>query len=330
MAPTAQPLVSIGLPVFNGELGLARALDTLIEQDYENLEIIISDNGSTDSTEIICKRYLYRDLRVKYYRSETNHGASWNFNRVFTLSSGKYFMWASHDDDRQPSFVRTCVEKLEERPDAVLCHAQTGVYIQHQEQLLYTVSLNSFEDKLTLLSRYRETLRNFPACALYGVYRSEAMRRTKLFRKTIATDIAFAQELSIYGTFIQVPNLLFNYRARPTWNSLNDDYRFFVNHDRKPWLYVPRVVLFLDHWRRINDTDLSMLSKTSLRSTLILDQVRQIFLRILVSFLGKLCPRRWRVRVGIEIYRLSFGSSNIVVANRDLFFKRVVEPQLRW
>ena len=100
------PLVSIGLPVFNGEKSLAQALDALLDQDYSNLEIIISDNGSTDRTSEICEEFLKKDTRIKYYRSSENLGSNWNFNRVFDLSSGKYFMWAAHDDMRELSFVR--------------------------------------------------------------------------------------------------------------------------------------------------------------------------------------------------------------------------------
>ena len=88
------PLVSIGLPVFNGEKSLAQALDALLDQDYSNLEIIISDNGSTDRTSEICEEFLKKDTRIKYYRSSENLGSNWNFNRVFELSSGKYFMRA--------------------------------------------------------------------------------------------------------------------------------------------------------------------------------------------------------------------------------------------
>ena len=124
------PLVSIGMPVFNGEKSLAQALDALLEQDYSNLEVIISDNGSTDRTPMICQEFLKKDSRIKYYRSSENLGSNWNFNRVFDLSSGKYFMWAAHDDLRELSFVRACVEMLEQSAEAVLCHSHTSFFIE--------------------------------------------------------------------------------------------------------------------------------------------------------------------------------------------------------
>ena len=83
------PLVSIGMPVFNGEKSLAQALDALLDQDYAHLEVIISDNGSTDRTSEICEEFLKKDPRVKYYRSSENLGSNWNYKRVFSFSSGK-------------------------------------------------------------------------------------------------------------------------------------------------------------------------------------------------------------------------------------------------
>ena len=68
------PLVSIGMPVFNGEKSLARALDALLEQDYSNIEVIVSDNGSSDRTPEICQEFLKKDSRVKYYHSPKNLG----------------------------------------------------------------------------------------------------------------------------------------------------------------------------------------------------------------------------------------------------------------
>src|SRR3954452_21534224 len=106
----SQPLVSIGLPVYNGEQFIRTALDSLLGQTYQPLELIICDNASTDQTAAICQEYLAKDQRVRYYRNPTNLGAVKNFNRAFELSSGIYFMWAADHDLREPTFVSRCVE----------------------------------------------------------------------------------------------------------------------------------------------------------------------------------------------------------------------------
>src|SRR4051794_35048945 len=111
-----KPQVSIGLPVFNGERYLASALDCLINQDFDDFELIISDNASTDATESICRDYAEKDKRIRYFRNEANIGATQNYNRVFELASGEYFKWASHDDECHPSLIRRCLETFAESP----------------------------------------------------------------------------------------------------------------------------------------------------------------------------------------------------------------------
>ncbi|MEM7757352.1 MAG: glycosyltransferase family 2 protein [Cyanobacteria bacterium P01_A01_bin.40] len=77
------PLISIGMPVYNGANFIREAFDSILSQTYENFELIISDNASTDETEKICREYMSQDSRFRYYRSQQNLGAAWNFNRVF-------------------------------------------------------------------------------------------------------------------------------------------------------------------------------------------------------------------------------------------------------
>jgi glycosyltransferase involved in cell wall biosynthesis len=236
------PLVSIGLPVFNGENGISCALDSLINQDYKNLEIIISDNASTDATKEICACYVKKDSRVKYFRIENNLGAVWNFNRVFELAKGDYFMWAAHDDNREPTFISACVEKLQISPRAVLCQVKTAIYIDGSDEIMCFNDLDSFEGKIEIIERYRETLKNFPMTALYGLYRVTALKRTQRFSKSIATDVAFIQELSIHGNFIQVPSVLFSYIGRAKWNTIQEDYKAISGGALKPWWYLPFIV----------------------------------------------------------------------------------------
>ncbi|HQH27844.1 MAG TPA: glycosyltransferase family 2 protein, partial [Oligoflexia bacterium] len=115
--PENQALVSIGLPVYNGEKFLRRALNSLTGQDYGNIELIISDNDSTDSTAQICGEFLAHDRRIRYYRCETNIGMAANFVRVLNLARGDYFMWAACDDWWDKRFVSCLLQALMEHPD---------------------------------------------------------------------------------------------------------------------------------------------------------------------------------------------------------------------
>ena len=100
-----RPRVSIGLPVYNGENFLEFALDSILGQTFQDFELIISDNASTDATESICRRYAAKDSRIRYYRNPNNQGAAQNYNRVFALARGEYFKWAAHDDVCKPNYL---------------------------------------------------------------------------------------------------------------------------------------------------------------------------------------------------------------------------------
>jgi glycosyltransferase involved in cell wall biosynthesis len=100
-----QPKVSIGMPVYNGEHFIREALDSLLAQTFTEFELIISDNGSSDATEAICKEYAAKDRRIRYVRQAENRGAGANFQFVLDESVGEYFMWAAADDRWGNTFV---------------------------------------------------------------------------------------------------------------------------------------------------------------------------------------------------------------------------------
>lgn len=106
-------VVNIGMPVYNGENFIGEAIDSLIAQSYKNFEIIISDNASTDNTEVICREYAERDDRIRYVRQPSNIGAAANFDFVLKQGQGTYFMWAAADDLWMPTFIETCLSLLE-------------------------------------------------------------------------------------------------------------------------------------------------------------------------------------------------------------------------
>jgi glycosyltransferase involved in cell wall biosynthesis len=330
METARQPLVSIGVPVFNGEAGLRQCLDGLLHQDYPKLEIVISDNGSTDGTPAICAEYAARDPRIRYSRSEQNHGGPWNFNRVFELSSGTYFMWAAHDDRREPSFVRACVAGLEASPDAVLCQSHVGVWIDGHPEMLSVTRLDTVAAATGLVDRYREALKRLPATTIYGLYRASAMRQTRMWRQAVATDIAFVQEMSLYGRFVQVPAILFHYSGRASWNTIHQDVRYFLGRARKPWWYVPFVALFFDHLHRLRRAPLPVLTKLRLAVVLLAHQVTQTALKVLLKLCGAICPPARKDALGAAFFRRWLHNPNVDVIDHALFFERVCKPQLGW
>lgn len=212
----SKPLVSIGMPVYNGERFIQQALDSLLSQDYKKFELIISDNASTDRTHEICLEYEARDERVRYYRNEMNMGSVWNFNRVFALSSGDYFMWAADHDLWHSTFISQCVSILEDDPDVVLAYSRTMLIDTSGNDLglmwdqIDTRGLSTFE-------RFKYIVLNLSfGNMIYGVIRTEQLGCTGLNRNVWSPDIALIAELSLLGSFAQILDaMFFRRRNRP-------------------------------------------------------------------------------------------------------------------
>lgn len=98
MSVNTCPAVSIGMPVYNGAKYMREALDALLAQTFTDFELIISDNASSDDTQVICEDYVRRDSRIRYVRQMTNRGALGNFQYVLEQATAPYFMWAAADD----------------------------------------------------------------------------------------------------------------------------------------------------------------------------------------------------------------------------------------
>jgi len=124
---TYYPLVSVGIPTFNRPSGLKNTLENITNQTYRNLEIIVSDNCSTDPNVLrVINEYTKKDSRIRCYSQSTNIGPLDNFKFVLENSTGDYFFWAADDDKWTPDFVETCINELNLSQDliAVVTEAQ--------------------------------------------------------------------------------------------------------------------------------------------------------------------------------------------------------------
>jgi len=107
------PLVSIGIPTYERAELLARSLASALAQTHSPLEVVISDNGSQDGTENICRAAARRDARVRYLRSHHNRGSTANFNALFGACRGEYVMMLADDDWLDPDYVTACLRALQ-------------------------------------------------------------------------------------------------------------------------------------------------------------------------------------------------------------------------
>ena len=209
------PTVSIGMPVYNGEQFLRLSLDALQAQDFEDFELVISDNASTDATPDICAEYAARDPRIRYSANEANIGAIRNFERVRDLCAGKYFMWASCHDLWEPTFVSTCVDVMERHPSVVVCYPVAD-WIDLANQRSEVIPCTLETRGLDLASRVQVVLWGLQYCyPIYGLIRGDAARQLTLDRLIVGPDMLALFELSLLGDFAMVPETLLHIRRMP-------------------------------------------------------------------------------------------------------------------
>jgi len=208
-------LLAIGVPVYNGEDYLAAALESLLGQTFREFELIISDNASTDGTRDICEHYSQKDSRIRYYRSETNLGVHRNWNRVFELSSSKYFKWAAHDDLYISTFLEKCIDVLERDPSVVLCYSSTKIIDEHGQFIKdYDVFLKTDSPKPH--DRFYKMLAVDHWCfPIFGVVRSEALLGTSLHGPYFGSDRTLLAEVCLRGRVYEIPEYMFLRRDHP-------------------------------------------------------------------------------------------------------------------
>ena len=198
--------VTIGVPVFNGAKTLRAALDSLLAQSYRDFVLIISDNGSTDTTEAICREYAERDARVSYYRQPQNLGAALNFRYVLFQAKSPYFMWAAADDQWAETFIQRNLEFLEAHDD----------FVMSQSRVLFTV-----DGQPSHLSTGTYAITGAPAAAAvqyftnpadnsryYGLFRTSALQAVFPPRNFHALDWAVSAATLRYGKHHEIPDVL--------------------------------------------------------------------------------------------------------------------------
>jgi len=210
------PLVTIGLATYNGARYLAKSLDSLLDQDYPNWELVISDNCSTDETEAIARAYAGRSDRIRYVRQEANLGATANFNYVLGQARGAYFMWAADHDLWKPTLISRCVAALEADPAAVLAYPRSLLIDENG------AVIEEMDDQIDLgepsaLTRYKRLIWRLVICnMIYGVARREALVATGGFPDTVSPDHLVLARLALQGPILRVGGHLFlRRRNRP-------------------------------------------------------------------------------------------------------------------
>lgn len=214
------PLVSVALPVYNGQQFLAAAIESVLGQTLGNLELIISDNASTDATGEIAAHYAQMDQRVRYLRHAHNLGVNRNWSFAAQQASGTYLKWLSSSDYLAPELLAICAERLDADPTAVLCFPHTqqtdaqgrmlGVFSRDFE----VASADPVERFLVVASRL---CINSPMNA--GLIRRGAAHAALPLGNYPGADLVLMAKIALHGRFVLVPDVLFNRRTGDAYST---------------------------------------------------------------------------------------------------------------
>ena len=267
------PKVTVGIPVYNGAKYIAETIESILIQTFQDFELIISDNASTDATEEICRSYASKDTRIRYYRNDQNIGLSRNFNRIFQLATGTYVKLTSADDLCAPEFLERCVSFLDQHPSAVLCYTKIQI-IDGEGNVMWNgdAGVNELKaDSSIPAKRFYELIRHnnhhHQGIEIYSLIRKSALYQTPLFGYYAHADRVFSARLGFLGTFHQFDEPLMLYRNHSNQASVVTKRRWFNLSEPTPhpsvWDPEKKGHITFPEWR-LNYEYLSAINEASI------------------------------------------------------------------
>jgi glycosyltransferase involved in cell wall biosynthesis len=204
-----EPLVSIGMPVKNGfinkhnnNINLTKALNSVLSQSYKNIEIIISNNCSTDETKYYLEKISKTDKRIKLHNQKIEISPGENFKYVLDQANGKYFKWNAADDLISENYIEKNVEFLEINSDYLF--SSSRFYYEDRPKILHSFNLD-----LDLYSRIKGffDIRHVSHNIFYSLIRREIMSKvTNVGMDYWAIDWIINLELLLNGKFKTINN----------------------------------------------------------------------------------------------------------------------------
>jgi glycosyltransferase involved in cell wall biosynthesis len=207
------PKVSVGIPTRNSNGNIQGAIMSVINQGYPNIEIIISDDDSTDNTEVLCTELSKKYPVIRYIRQKENIGLFENFDFVLNASTGEYFMWLADDDAFEPGIISVYVNFLKNNPEYALVSGQI-LYWDDDRSLFYEKDF-TMEQK----SKYVRVI-NYYFKVVHGAIYYGMMRKTIAQsvpqRSRIGDDWHFVAALAYLGKIKNLDQVGYNKRLGGT------------------------------------------------------------------------------------------------------------------
>ena len=190
------PPVFIGMPVYNGGNYISAAIDSILNQSYQNWTLLISDNNSDDDTSSIALDYSKRDSRIRYIKQGINHGAADNFYYLLNQSDCKFFAWFAADDIWLPDFLNICMSTLSSNSSLGLCFTRLQAIDGNNAIVRDCPTLPALSGKQELRTTLKYVFENEisgKANLIYGVIKTDLAKIA--WEKTIAGKSFWGQDM---------------------------------------------------------------------------------------------------------------------------------------
>lgn len=236
------PLVSVGIPVYNGEKNIKRCLTSIVNQTYKNLEILIIDDNSTDNSFKILKKFISKRKNIKIFKNKKNMGISYTYSKLAKIAKGKFFAWNPQDDARSLNYFDSCIKEFLKDETIVLCHGTVKAFLK--KKIYCENTINSYSNISNDLRRLTIFHKNFCDTSIYGLIKRKKLLKTSLFnQKSTAPANLLLSELILKGKFMQVNNCFFKYNGTLIRMGPKEEY-WRHNKKRMPFFYQPSLFIF--------------------------------------------------------------------------------------
>lgn len=280
------PLVTIGIPTYNGNSKLLKPLESIWAQNYPNLEVIISDNCSTDNTQEIIEEQLKRHPQIRYIRQKENIGQMPNYYFLMKEAAGKYFMWVADDDTLEPGALWKIVEFMESHDEyslvsGIIRYWQSGVPVVSEADL-------TFESSSPWARVARFYHRVIYGGLLHGVMRKELTKDITI-NYVIGNDYHFVANLAYLGKVKTLKIIGYNKNL----GGVSNNYKQYAKHMGESW-----IVGHFPHFKIARDAFSEVVSRAPVFSSM------SYFSRVslgVVSYLGVLYCYYGRIFVGARL-----------------------------
>jgi glycosyltransferase involved in cell wall biosynthesis len=220
---SSRPVVTVGMPVFNGARFIREAIESVLAQTFTDYELLISDNASVDGTAAICHEYAANDKRIKIVQQEKNQGPFWNLKFVAERANGRLFLWLAHDDALHSLFIEECVAYLDRNHRAVVVSGDFRIVDESGNQLAMETLQTIREDVpwgLRCSQFFHYPIFSNVFYAFYGMIRTDAckvvLRKVKEPRYMSQIELPVLARLATMGEITSLPTALRDYRRVST------------------------------------------------------------------------------------------------------------------